>query len=194
MHLNAIRKNSPYILIDEYQDTNVAQYKLIRLLGGHQNVCATGDPDQAIYGWRGADLNNILDFERDFPGCATILLEQNYRSTQTILKAAQAVVENNTQRKDKSIFSENDVGDEIVLITVDDEQDEAMGISAAIDNLHREGQALHNIAVFYRANHQSRVLEDWLIRRQIPYRIVGGRGLVRPCRGERSFGLCQAFD
>ena len=173
-HLERYQEKFPFILIDEYQDTNAAQYKLIRLLGGHQNVCATGDPDQAIYGWRGADLNNILDFERDFPGCTTVLLEQNYRSTQTILKAAQSVVENNTQRKDKNIFSENDVGDPIILITVDDEQDEAMGISAAIDTMHREGQALHEIAIFYRANYQSRVLEDWLIRRQIPYRIVGG--------------------
>ena len=164
----------PYILIDEYQDTNKAQYELIRLLGRHGNVCATGDPDQAIYGWRGADLRNILRFEQDFPGCKTVLLEQNYRSTQTILRAAQAVVEHNEQRKDKTIFTDNDRGSPITLISVDDQDDEAMAVAAAIDRLRGEGRELREMAIFYRINAQSRTIEEWLMRRGIPYRIVGG--------------------
>lgn len=164
----------PYILIDEYQDTNSAQYALIQLLGSHTNVCATGDPDQAIYGWRGADLNNILNFERDFPGCKTVLLEQNYRSTKTILRAAQSVVEHNTKRREKTIFSEKEVGSQIVLITVDDQDDESMAIAAAAERVASEGRKLSDIAVFYRTNAQSRSLEEWLIRRGVPYRIVGG--------------------
>ncbi|TVR12145.1 MAG: ATP-dependent DNA helicase PcrA [Planctomycetota bacterium] len=164
----------PFVLIDEYQDTNEAQYRLVRLLGGHGNVCATGDPDQAIYGWRGADIHNILNFEKDFPGCTTVLLEQNYRSTQTILRAAQAVVEHNTQRKDKTIFSEKESGDPITLITVDDQDDEAMAVAAACQRLHdKDGRSYSDIAVFYRTNHQGRAIEEWLNRRGLPYRIVG---------------------
>ncbi|TVR46350.1 MAG: ATP-dependent DNA helicase PcrA [Planctomycetota bacterium] len=164
----------PYILIDEYQDTNEAQYRLVRLLGGHGNVCATGDPDQAIYGWRGADINNILSFEKDFPGCTSVLLEQNYRSTRTILRAAQSVVEHNTQRKEKTIFSEKEDGEPIVLITVDDQDDEAMGIAAACQHLHdRDNRPYKDIAIFYRTNAQSRAIEEWLIRRGLPYRILG---------------------
>ncbi|MFW5830356.1 MAG: ATP-dependent helicase, partial [Planctomycetota bacterium] len=165
----------PYILIDEYQDTNKAQYQLVRLLGSHGNVCATGDPDQAIYGWRGADINNILDFERDFPGCTTVLLEQNYRSTKTILQAAQAVVEHNQQRKDKRIFTDNDQGRPITLITVDDHYEEAKAIAIRCGSLHeREGRDYGDIAVFFRTNAQSRVLEEEFIRRDIPYILIGG--------------------
>jgi DNA helicase-2/ATP-dependent DNA helicase PcrA len=171
---NRYQERFPYILIDEYQDTNAAQYRLIRLLGGHGNVCATGDPDQAIYGWRGADIHNILNFEADFPGCNTVLLEQNYRSTKTILKAAQAVVEHNTQRKDKTIFSEKEEGNPIILITVDDQDDEAMAIAAACQHLHeRNDRSYNDMAIFYRTNAQSRAVEEWLIRRGLPYRILG---------------------
>jgi len=168
------RERFPYILIDEYQDTNQAQYRLVKLLGAHGNVCATGDPDQAIYGWRGADISNILSFERDFPGCRTVLLEQNYRSTRNVLHAAQHVIENNTERKDKTIFSENEEGSKIRLITVDDQDDEAMAISAACQRMHEQGRAYRDVAIFYRTNAQSRTLEDWLLRRELPYRIVGG--------------------
>ncbi|MFW5751276.1 MAG: ATP-dependent helicase [Planctomycetota bacterium] len=168
------RERFPHILIDEYQDTNHAQYRFFRLLAAHGNICATGDPDQAIYGWRGADINNILDFETDFPNCRVVLLEQNYRSTKCILAAAQAVVEHNVQRKDKTIFTDNAAGEPIRLITVDDQDDEAMAIAAAIDRLGSEGRRLSDIAVFYRMNAQSRTLEEWLIRRGVPYRIFGG--------------------
>lgn len=164
----------PYILIDEYQDTNPVQYELVKLLGGHRNVCATGDPDQAIYGWRGADIENILRFEQDFPGCKTVLLEQNYRSTKLILRAAQTVVEHNTRRKDKTIFTANEDGERLILITVDDQDDEAAAVAAAVERRFREGTPLKDMAVFYRTNAQSRVLEDWIRRRSIPYRIVGG--------------------
>ena len=164
----------PYVLIDEYQDTNHAQYRLIQLLGAHGNVCATGDPDQAIYGWRGADIENILRFEQDFTGCKTVLLEQNYRSTKTILRAAQAVVENNTKRKQKTIRTDNAEGAKITLAVVEDEVDEALAIAAKCDALRRAGRRLSDLAVFYRTNAQSRALEDGLRRRGLPYRIIGG--------------------
>ena len=164
----------PYILIDEYQDTNPAQYELIKLLGRHQNVCATGDPDQAIYGWRGADLKNILQFEQDFPGCQTVLLEQNYRSTKTVLKAAQSVVEHNQNRKDKTIFTDNEGGEPIILLTVDDQDDEAMAVAAAIDGLRDQGQALNEVAVFYRTNAQKPDLGRMADPAWVPYRIIGG--------------------
>ncbi len=168
------RERFPYILIDEYQDTNHAQYRFFRLLGEHGNICATGDPDQAIYGWRGADISNILRFEQDYPDCRVVLLEQNYRSTKTILAAAQAVVEHNTQRKPKTIFTDNPQGEPIRLITVDDQDDEAMAVAAAVDRMHADGVPYHDIAVFYRMNAQSRTVEEWLIRRAVPYRIIGG--------------------
>jgi DNA helicase-2/ATP-dependent DNA helicase PcrA len=164
----------PYILIDEFQDTNQVQYRLIRLLSEHGNICATGDPDQAIYGWRGADIENILNFERDYNGCKTVLLEENYRSTQTILRAAQGVVANNTKRKDKTIRTANAEGKPLQLLAVDDEVDESMAVAAAIDRMQQQGRKLSDMAVFYRTNAQSRVLEDGLRRRGIPYRIVGG--------------------
>jgi DNA helicase-2/ATP-dependent DNA helicase PcrA len=164
----------PYILVDEYQDTNRAQYRLIQLLGSHRNICATGDPDQAIYGWRGADIENILNFEKDFTGCKVVLLEQNYRSTKCILRAAQGVVSHNQRRKDKTIRTDNDEGERIQICAVDDEMDESFAIAAAVERLHKEGRKLAEIAVFYRTNAQSRVLEDGLRRRGLPYRIVGG--------------------
>jgi DNA helicase-2/ATP-dependent DNA helicase PcrA len=164
----------PYILVDEFQDTNQVQYRLIRLLAEHANICATGDPDQAIYGWRGADIENILNFERDFAGCKTVLLEQNYRSTKVVLRAAQGVVANNTKRKDKTIRTDNPEGKPLTLLAVDDEMDESLAVAAAIDRMHGQGRRLADMAVFYRTNAQSRVLEDGLRRRGITYRIVGG--------------------
>jgi DNA helicase-2/ATP-dependent DNA helicase PcrA len=164
----------PYLLIDEFQDTNQVQYRLIRLLAEHKNICATGDPDQAIYGWRGADIENILNFERDFTPCKTVLLEQNYRSTKTILRAAQGVVANNTKRKDKTIRTDNIDGKPLQLLAVDDEMDESLAVSAAVERFQKAGRKLAEMAIFYRTNAQSRVLEDGLRRRGIPYRIVGG--------------------
>jgi len=164
----------PYILVDEYQDTNEAQYRLLRLLGGHGNICATGDPDQAIYGWRGADIKNILNFQQDFPGCTVVKLEQNYRSTACILRAAQGVVANNTERMDKTIRTDNAEGKPLQLLAVDDEMDESYAISAAIERLHRAGRSLADFAIFYRTGAQSRILEDGLRRRSLPYKIVGG--------------------
>ena len=168
----------PYILIDEYQDTNAAQYRLIRLLGEHRNVCATGDPDQAIYGWRGADISNILNFERDFdkPGepVTSILLERNYRSTKIILRAAQGVIQNNSERKEKTIRTDRDDGRPVTLLAVDDELDESHAVAAALARFHDGGKAWGDMAVFYRTNAQSRVLEDALRRRAVPYQLHGG--------------------
>ncbi len=166
----------PYILVDEYQDTNAVQYRFIRLLGAHQNICATGDPDQAIYGWRGADISNILNFSRDYPTCKKILLEQNYRSTKTILRAADGVIANNLNREKKISRTENPEGKPLQLVAVDDEQSEAFGVAAKIDTLVKRGERQWtDFAVFYRTNAQSRILEDAMRRRGIPYRLVGGQ-------------------
>jgi DNA helicase-2/ATP-dependent DNA helicase PcrA len=166
----------PYILVDEYQDTNTVQYRLLRMLGEHRNICATGDPDQAIYGWRGADIKNILNFAKDFPDCKKVLLEQNYRSTKVILRAAQGVVQNNTEREDKTIRTDNDEGQPLTLVAVDDEVDESYGVAAKVESLKRsKNRAWADFAVFYRTNAQSRIIEDGLRRRGIPYRIVGGQ-------------------
>ncbi len=164
----------PYILVDEYQDTNKVQYRLIQLLGAHRNICATGDPDQAIYGWRGADLDNILNYEKDFPGCKVVLLEENYRSTKVILRAAQGVVSHNEKRKNKTIRTANEEGAPLQILAVDDEMDESFAVAAAVERMHKDGRKLADIAVFYRTNAQSRVLEDGMRRRGLPYRIVGG--------------------
>jgi DNA helicase II / ATP-dependent DNA helicase PcrA len=168
----------PYILIDEYQDTNAAQYRLVRLLGEHRNVCATGDPDQAIYGWRGADIRNILSFKSDFDAPAdpvtVVKLETNYRSTATILRAAQGVIERNTDRMDKTIRTDNAEGRPVTMLSVDDELDESYAIAAALDRHHQQGRAWGEMAVFYRTNAMSRVLEDALRRRAIPYQLHGG--------------------
>ena len=165
----------PYILVDEYQDTNKVQYRLLRMLGEHRNICATGDPDQAIYGWRGADIENILNFAKDFPDCKKVLLETNYRSTKVILRAAQGVVQNNQKRENKTIRTENPEGKPLTLVAVDDEVDESYGVAAKIEALHRAGRPWSDCAVFYRTNAQSRILEDGLRRRGIPYRIIGGQ-------------------
>src|SRR6184192_820241 len=164
-----------YILVDEYQDTNHAQYRLLQLLSQpDMNVCAVGDPDQSIFAFRGADINNILDFERDFPGTRTIALEQNYRSTNSILEAANAVIANNRERKPKELWSELGDGDPVRVVEVEDEHAEARFVAAGIAAFVEEGFSGDEIAVFYRTNAQSPVLEDVLVRQGVGYQVIGG--------------------
>ncbi|MBA2644715.1 MAG: UvrD-helicase domain-containing protein, partial [Solirubrobacterales bacterium] len=164
-----------WVLVDEYQDTNHAQYRLLQLLAGeHRNLTVVGDDDQSVYGFRGADIRNILDFEDDFPDAHVVKLEQNYRSTQTILSAANAVVVNNRGRKTKALWTEIGEGDPIRVRETDDEHAEARYVAAEIERLVDEGTSRSEIAVFYRTNAQSRVLEDMLVRAQIGYQIIGG--------------------
>ncbi|HEY1563450.1 MAG TPA: UvrD-helicase domain-containing protein [Gaiellaceae bacterium] len=161
-----------YVLVDEYQDTNHAQYRLLQLLAEkHRNVFAVGDPDQSIYGFRGADIRNVMEFEQDFPGSYTIALEQNYRSTQHILDAANGIIRHNRERKEKNLWSELGDGDPVRVIEVEDEHAEARYVAAL---LVEEGLNGHEIAVFYRTNAQSRVLEDVLVRQGIAYQVIGG--------------------
>jgi DNA helicase-2/ATP-dependent DNA helicase PcrA len=164
-----------YILVDEYQDTNHAQYRLLQLLAEkHQNVFAVGDPDQSIYGFRGADIRNVLEFEHDFPGSYTIALEQNYRSTQHILDAANGVISHNRERKEKNLWSELGDGEPVRVVEVEDEHAEARYVAAEIALLVEEGFSGSEVAVFYRTNAQSRVLEDVLVRQGIAYQVIGG--------------------
>jgi DNA helicase-2/ATP-dependent DNA helicase PcrA len=164
-----------YILVDEYQDTNHAQYRLLQLLAEkHRNLFAVGDPDQSIYGFRGADIRNVLEFEHDFPGAYTIALEQNYRSTQHILDAANGVITHNRERKEKNLWSELGDGDPVRVIEVEDEHAEARYVAAEIALLVEEGFSGSEVAVFYRTNAQSRVLEDVLVRQGIAYQVIGG--------------------
>jgi DNA helicase-2/ATP-dependent DNA helicase PcrA len=164
-----------YILIDEYQDTNQAQYEMARLLAGERkNLFVVGDPDQSIYSWRGANIHNILNFPKDFPGAKVVKLEQNYRSTNTILKAANAVISKNSFRHEKSLWSALGEGDLIINKTTDDERDEASYIVSQMLKHRSKGLALNQMVVFYRTNFQSRVLEDALLQEGIPYTIVGG--------------------
>jgi DNA helicase-2/ATP-dependent DNA helicase PcrA len=164
-----------YVLVDEYQDTNHAQYRFLQILAEqHQNVFAVGDPDQSIYAFRGADIRNVLEFERDFPGARTIALEQNYRSTQSILDAANGVIRHNRERKEKNLWSELGEGEPVRVIEVEDEHAEARYVAAEIALLVEEGYSGSEIAVFYRTNAQSRVLEDVLVRQAIAYQVIGG--------------------
>jgi DNA helicase II / ATP-dependent DNA helicase PcrA len=164
-----------YILVDEYQDTNHAQYVLLKLLAErHHNLFAVGDPDQSIYAFRGADIRNILEFERDFPEARTIALEQNYRSTNSILEAANAVIRHNHERKEKNLWSELGDGDPVRAIEVEDEHAEARFVAAEIAALVEQGYNGSEIAVFYRTNAQSRVLEDVLVRQGVAYQVIGG--------------------
>jgi DNA helicase II / ATP-dependent DNA helicase PcrA len=164
-----------YVLVDEYQDTNHAQYRLLQLLAEkHRNVFAVGDPDQSIYGFRGADIRNVLEFEHDFPGSYTIALEQNYRSTQHILDAANGVIRHNRERKEKNLWSELGDGDAVRVIEVEDEHAEARYVAAEIALLVEEGFSGAEVAVFYRTNAQSRVLEDVLVRQGVAYQVIGG--------------------
>lgn len=165
-----------YILVDEYQDTNRAQYKLIQLLTGqNRNICCVGDADQSIYKWRGADISNILDFEDDYPQARTVLLEQNYRSTQNILDAANAVIQYNRGRKPKRLWTSNPTGDLLTYYNAQDEGDEAYFSSKEVIRLKQDGKYNYkDIAVLYRTNAQSRVFEETFMRLGIPYVIVGG--------------------
>ena len=163
-----------YVLIDEYQDTNHVQYLLAKLLSAPENnLCAVGDIDQSIYGWRGADINNILDFEKDYPQAHIYKLEQNYRSTQTILDAANAVIENNAARRPKNLWTDNGTGEPITYFEARDDREEAMYVVGQIRQLQREGNKLGDMAILYRTNAQSRMFEENLINNGIPYVMVG---------------------
>ncbi len=172
----AYRRRFRHLLVDEYQDTNHAQYQLIKeLTDPESDLLVVGDSDQSIYAFRGASIRNILEFEDDFPNATTILLEQNYRSTQTILSAANAVISRNEGRKDKKLWSAEGNGDPIIGYVGDDERDEAQYIADEIDRLSdEEGIAAKDVAIFYRTNAQSRVFEEVFIRTGLPYRVVGG--------------------
>ena len=164
------------ILVDEFQDTNATQYELVRLLASkHGNVCAVGDDDQSIYRWRGANIENILNFEKDFPGTCVIKLEENYRSTQTILKAAAGVVSENRNRKEKTLWTQNEQGEPIVYYRAEDEADEARSVCEfIIKHNQEEGVLFNDMAVLYRTNAQSRVMEEALRGSDIPYKLIGG--------------------
>jgi DNA helicase-2/ATP-dependent DNA helicase PcrA len=184
-----------YILVDEYQDTNHAQYRLLQLLAEqHRNVCAVGDPDQSIYAFRGADIRNILEFERDFGETRTIALEQNYRSTNTILKAANAVIEHNRERKPKNLWSELGEGEPVRVLEVEDEHAEARFVAAEIALLVEEGYGGNEIAVFYRTNAQSRVLEDVLVRQGVAYQVIGGPRFYERAEVKDVIAYLQAID
>ena len=165
-----------HILVDEFQDTNATQYQLVKLLSSkHGNVCAVGDDDQSIYRWRGANLENILNFENDFPGTRVIKLEENYRSTQAILKAASGVVKENYNRKPKTLWTQNEEGDPIVYYRADDETDEARTVcERALRYNREEGLLFNKMAVLYRTNAQSRAMEEALRGSDISYRLIGG--------------------
>lgn len=175
--LDYYQRRFRYILVDEYQDTNTAQYTLVRLLSeAHGNLCVVGDDDQSIYGWRGANIRNILDFEKDFNDCTVIKLEQNYRSTQIILDAANEVIANNSGRKRKKLWTDNKGGSKIVLIENDNEHEEAMNTAREIRRLiDEDNRSYKEFAVLYRINAQSRVLEEMFMREGIPYKIIGGQ-------------------
>ena len=166
-----------HILVDEYQDTNHAQYRLIRsLAASHNSIMVVGDSDQSIYSWRGADIRNILDFEKDFPNARTIRLEQNYRSTQTILDAANSVIANNADRQEKNLWSELGTGEKVRVVECADERSEARFVVGQISRVIGEGGSLRDVAVFYRTNAQSRAMEEALRQADVPYRIIGGTG------------------
>ena len=165
-----------YVLVDEYQDTNIAQYQFVRLMaGGKRNLCVVGDDDQSIYGWRGADIRNILEFEKDFPDCRVIKLEQNYRSTANILDAANQVIAHNAGRKEKALWTQCDPGDKVGLYHAMDERDEAAFTALMSKKLISQGIRPGEIAVLYRTNAQSRVIEEAFVRAGVPNRIYGGQ-------------------
>ncbi|MGE4649702.1 MAG: UvrD-helicase domain-containing protein [Myxococcota bacterium] len=174
--LDHYRRRWEYLLIDEYQDTNRVQYELIKLLSGeHGNLCVVGDPDQSIYAWRGADVRNILDFERDHPDSKVVTLERNYRSTQPILDGASGVVSNNVARLRKQLFTDRDGGEKIRIYHAEDDRDEAAYVVRCILNRAREqGFGLGDCAIFYRTNAQSRLFEEELLKYDVPYEVVGG--------------------
>ncbi len=174
--LEEYRARFDHVLVDEYQDTNRVQNELVLMLcEEHRNVCVVGDTDQSIYQWRGADIRNLLQFEQAFPDAITVRLEQNYRSTRTILQAANAVIMNNDTRLAKELWTEGSEGEPICRYRADDEHDEAAWVASEVDRLRRaEGLRYGDVAVFYRTNAQSRVLEEELVRAGVPYRVIGG--------------------
>lgn len=177
--LDFYQRKFKYIHVDEYQETNAVQYQLIHLLANqHKNLCVVGDIDQSIYGWRGADIRNIQDFEKDFIGAQVVLLEQNYRSTQTILQVANKVIENNSQRKEKRLWTDNHTGDRVHYFNARDEFDEAGYVASNILKTLDEGDRYSDSAVLYRTNAQSRQFEETFIRAGIPYKINHGFNLI----------------
>src|SRR4051794_13014915 len=184
-----------YILVDEYQDTNHAQYVLLKQLAGeHRNLMAVGDPAQSIYSFRGADIRNILEFERDFVGTKIIPLEQNYRSTNTILRAANHVIRNNRERKEKNLFSELGEGEPVRVVEVEDEHAEARFVAAEIAALVEAGYSHSELAVVYRTNAQSRVLEDVLVRQGVAYQVIGGPRFYERAEVKDAMAYLQAID
>jgi DNA helicase-2/ATP-dependent DNA helicase PcrA len=174
------QKRWNYIHIDEYQDTNSVQYELARLLAGEaMNICAVGDGDQNIYSWRGANIQNILNFEKDYPGARIVLLEENYRSTQTILAVANSIIKKNTIRAEKNLFTKNIEGEKITLLESYDEGGEARSVGEHVQKLIKEGAKAQDIAVLYRANFQSRALEEAFLIMEIPYQVLGTRFFER---------------
>ena len=189
------RKAFRYVMVDEYQDTNHAQYRLLQLVAAdHKNICAVGDPDQSIYAFRGADIRNVLEFERDFPGARTIALEQNYRSTNTILRAANGVIGNNRERKEKNLWSELGDGEPVRVLEVEDEHAEARFVAAEVAQRIEEGYSGREIAVFYRTNAQSRVLEDVLVRQGVPYQVIGGPRFYERAEIKDAIAYLQVID
>lgn len=172
--LKKYQERFKYILIDEYQDTNEAQYILVKMLSAkYKNICVVGDNDQSIYSFRGANYHNILNFEKDYPNSKVIMLEKNYRSTKNILNAANDVIKNNKERKDKNLWTDNDVGSKIRYHRAYDEKDEAFYVVNEIKELINNSERLNDIAVLYRTNAQSRNIEEALLRENIPYRVIG---------------------
>lgn len=174
--LDKYQNRYKYVMVDEFQDTNIVQYEFVKTISARdRNLCVVGDPDQSIYSWRAADLRNILNFEKDYPEAKVILLTQNYRSTKTIIEAASAIISNNTQRKPKDLWTENESGEHIVLAETYNEQEEAIFVTNEIEKLSREGKTkLGECAVMYRTNAQSRALEEAFLRYGIPYKLIGG--------------------
>lgn len=173
--LEQLRRRHQFVLIDEFQDTSRSQYMIAGLLTReHRNICATGDPDQSIYGWRGADIHNILDFERDYPEAKVVFLDRNYRSTKTILAAADQLIAANTERKERTLYTNNPAGEKIRLIQSDNPNEEAGCVAGIVGQLIEDGFAARDIAVFYRVNWLSRPIEEAFLKGGIPYQVVGG--------------------
>jgi DNA helicase-2/ATP-dependent DNA helicase PcrA len=184
-----------YVLVDEYQDTNHAQYVLLQLLAGeHQNLMAVGDPDQSIYAFRGADIRNIMEFERDFPNTKVIPLEQNYRSTNSILQAANELISHNRERKEKNLWSDLGEGDAVRIVETEDEHSEARFVAAEIAGLIDGGYSAAEVAVVYRTNAQSRVLEDVLVRQGVAYQVIGGPKFYERAEIKDAVAYLQVLD
>jgi ATP-dependent DNA helicase UvrD/PcrA len=184
-----------YVLVDEYQDTNHAQYVLLQLLSElSKNIMAVGDPDQSVYGFRGADIRNILDFEKDFPNTKVIPLEQNYRSTNTILQAANYVISHNRERKEKNLWSDLGEGEPVRVVETEDEHSEARFVAAEIAGRIEEGYSARELAVVYRTNAQSRVLEDVLVRQGVAYQVIGGPRFYERAEIKDAIAYLQVID